>query len=120
MKKVIIAEDDYVVAELFKNTIEEYGHEVVAVAHTAKKAVKEALAHKPDMILLDINMEYRAAGIDACREIKKKLPETKAYFLTAYTKDVFDKELKGVSYDGYIDKVDFIDKIAEFLKRDDI
>ena len=69
-----------------------------------------------DVAFLDINMEYRTAGIDACRSIKEKCPEVKVYFLTAYSKDTFNNELAHIQYDGYIEKIGFEDTVEELLK----
>jgi DNA-binding NarL/FixJ family response regulator len=43
--------------------------------------------HKPDIILLDIEMEDKYAGITAAKEINKSLPETKIVILTAHSDD---------------------------------
>lgn len=114
MKKILIAEDDYIIATLIKDIIQNYGHTVVGVAHSGEEAINQAFALQPDMVFLDINMDYKTAGIDACKAIKEKLPHTKVFFLTAYTKDSFENELNNVPYDGYFDKVDF-DKVIDKL-----
>jgi CheY-like chemotaxis protein len=116
MKKVLIADDEYIIADMFKEVIEDLGHKVVAVAHSGKEAVKQAIKLKPDVIFLDINMEYKTAGIDAYKSIKNKLPNIKVYFLTAYTKDVFENELPDIGNDEYIDKLKFNAVVENLLK----
>ena len=116
MKRVIIAEDEHMTSILFKRVVERSGHEVVAAVYTGEEAVKKADELRPDVAFLDINMEHRNAGIDACEAIKELHPEIKVYFLTAYSKDAFEKELDGIQYDGYIDKLDFEMSVGELLK----
>ena len=114
--KVLIAEDEYITSRLFKTIIERLGHEVVAAVYTGEEAIKKTGELRPDVTLMDINMEHRTAGIDACKAIKELDPEIKVYFLTAYPIDAFEKELEGVQYDGYIDKLNFEHTVAELLK----
>ena len=59
---------------------------VVAEAATASEAVSNALAYKPDIIVMDIRLGS-ASGIDACRDITAKLPQTKVIMLTSYAED---------------------------------
>lgn len=115
MKRILLAEDEPLVALYIKDVIEELGHDVILTVYTGRQAVEQTLALHPDIALLDINMEYNTAGIDACRSIKEKHPEIKVYFLTAYSKNTFDNELKDVQYDGYIEKIDFEDAAGNIL-----
>ncbi|MBN1870452.1 MAG: response regulator [Candidatus Omnitrophica bacterium] len=115
-RRVLIADDDYITAEMFKETIENLGHEVIAVAHNSEDAINSAFELHPDFAFLDIKMDYRIAGIHAANLIKDKFPLTKVYFLTAYAKDVFHAELVNAQYDGYIDKLKFMDTIGKILQ----
>jgi len=60
--------------------------EIVAQASSGQEAVKKAAQHEPDVILLDIRMPS-GSGIDACREICDKHPDTKVVMLSSYTDD---------------------------------
>ncbi len=116
MERILLAEDETLVALLFKGIIEDLGHEVIATVYSGEEAIRQTCELRPDVAFLDINMEYKTAGIDACRSIKEKCPEVKVYFLTAYSKDTFDNELADVQYDGYIEKINFEDIAEELLK----
>jgi CheY-like chemotaxis protein len=116
MKRILLAEDEPLVAMLFKNIIEDLGHEIIATVPSGQDAVSQTCDLLPDIAFLDINMEYRTAGIDACRSIKEKCPEVKVYFLTAYSEGTFNTELTDVHYDGYIEKIGFEDSVEELLK----
>lgn len=119
-KRVMIAEDDYVISNMFKRAIEDLGGDVVAVTHTYKDTVDKAQILTPDLILLDISMDRRTAGIDACGAIKKTFPGIKIYFLSAYAKEAFEEYLSGIPYDGYIDKINFQDAAKELLVSESI
>jgi DNA-binding NarL/FixJ family response regulator len=60
--------------------------EVVAEAATAPEAVTRGLAHKPDVIVMDIRLGS-SSGIDATRELAAQLPNTKIIILTSYAED---------------------------------
>jgi len=115
IKKILIAEDDYIITKLIQTIIEMLGHRVIAMVDTGEEAIKHTCELQPDAVFMDITMEYRTAGIDACKSIKKKFPEIKVFFLTAYSKDVFEEELADVQYDGYIDKMNFENTVKELL-----
>jgi len=44
-------------------------------ADSGKQAVEKALSDKPDLVLMDVNMETTYAGLDATKEIKAKYGE---------------------------------------------
>ena len=72
--------------------------EVIGVAESGKEAVLMALELKPDVILMDIQMENDKAGIDATREILKVLPDTKIIILTIHddNENIFDGYEAGI------------------------
>ena len=60
--------------------------DVVAEATTADEAVQKAVAHKPDIVLMDIRLAG-GSGIDACERITSALPQTRVVMLTSYADD---------------------------------
>ena len=115
-KRVVIAEDEAIIAEGYEIFINKLGYEVVGVTDTAKDTIEKVCLSKPDIVFLDINMDYRTAGIDVCRTLKEQCPEIKIYFVSAYAKDIYERELVGLDYDGYIDKLNFMKDLDEILK----
>jgi len=115
MKRILLAEDESLLALLFKNTIEDLGHKIIGIASSGKEAIEQTCALRPDVAFLDIKMESKTAGIEACRSIKINCPKVKVYFLTAYSEGTFANELTGVQYDGYIEKIDFEDIVEKLL-----
>ena len=60
---------------------------LVGTASSGSEAIIKAEELKPDIILMDIQMETDTAGIDAISEIKKKFPEIKCIVLTVHGDD---------------------------------
>ncbi len=59
------------------------GFEVVAQAGTVGEAVDQARRHHPDIVVMDVRLPD-GSGIEACREIRAELPDTKVIMLTSY------------------------------------
>ena len=114
-KRVVIAEDEAILAEGYEMYISGLGHEVVGIADTAKGTIEKVCESRPDIVFLDINMDYKTAGIDACRALNQQCPETKIYFVSAYAQEIYEKELAGLHYEEYIDKLDFLKKLNVIL-----
>lgn len=60
--------------------------EVVAEAATSAEAIAKGIAHRPDVVVMDIRLG-NSSGIDATRELAVQLPETKIIILTSYAED---------------------------------
>lgn len=59
------------------------GMSVVAEAGTVAQAIEVALREKPDVIVMDVRLPD-GTGVEACREIRSQLPETRMIMLTSY------------------------------------
>ena len=82
--RVLIVEDEALVAEDLKMAVTDLGYDVVGRADNAEEAVKKAVTLKPDVILMDIVLKGEKTGIDASHEIKAQI-NLPIIFLTAYT-----------------------------------
>jgi two-component system, NarL family, response regulator DevR len=59
------------------------GLQVVAQAGTVAESIDQARRFKPDIVVLDIRLPD-GSGIEACREIRSELPDTRVIMLTSY------------------------------------
>ncbi len=80
--------DDHEVVRLgLRSLLERHANfEVVAEADAESTAVEQALAHKPDIVLMDIRLAG-GSGVAATEAIMDRLPETKVIMLTSYAED---------------------------------
>jgi DNA-binding NarL/FixJ family response regulator len=77
------------------------GFEVVAEAGTVAEAIEAARRFRPDLVVMDVRLPD-GSGIEACREIRAELPETRVVMLTSYPDEeaVFSAIVAGAS--GYL------------------
>jgi PAS domain S-box-containing protein len=70
--KILIVEDELVIALSIKKSLEKLGFEVIDLITSAEGAVDKALEQKPDLILMDIILSGTMDGIEAARRIRKE------------------------------------------------
>lgn len=81
--KIMIIEDEPVIALDLASLVKELGHDVVAVVNSHAEAVKQARQKRPDLILADINLGTGGSGLEAVREILQDF-DVPVVFVTAY------------------------------------
>ena len=64
MLKVLIAEDDLMIADIAEETLIEHGYEVCGIARTVAEAVALAQHHKPDLAVLDLRLADGGLGTE--------------------------------------------------------
>src|SRR3990170_837115 len=77
------------------------GFQVVAEAGTSAAAVEMAERYRPDLVIMDVRLPD-GSGVEACREIRAELPDTRVVILTSYPDEeaVFASIVAGAS--GYL------------------
>jgi CheY-like chemotaxis protein len=80
--RILIVEDEVLVAWMTRETLQEAGFDVVGVAADHPAAVDAALAQRPDLVLMDIRLAGGTSGISAAIEIFEKTG-IRAIFVTA-------------------------------------
>lgn len=101
IKKILVVEDESIVAMDIKNRLKSLNYNVVDVVDTGEKAVEKALEHSPDLILMDIMLKGEMDGIQASEEIKKTL-NLPVIFLTAYADNRTVERAKLTDPFGYL------------------
>lgn len=86
--RVLIADDISSLCSKYEKSLKQSSEiEVVGIANDGYQAIMKSAMTKPDVILMDIEMENKLAGINATREILKELPNIKIVILTVYEED---------------------------------
>ncbi|MBA4368421.1 MAG: DNA-binding response regulator, partial [Desulfobacterium sp.] len=88
---------------------------VIKQAENGRAAVKLARQHKPDVIVMDINMPD-LNGIDATRQILAELPDVKIIALSMYSDRSYVKGMLQAGASGYLLKNCAFDELAKAIE----
>jgi DNA-binding response OmpR family regulator len=72
MLKVLIAEDELMIADLLEEFLTEQGFEICGIARTVDEAVALGELHKPDLAVLDVRLAKGGYGQDVARRLKTR------------------------------------------------
>jgi CheY-like chemotaxis protein len=82
--RVMVIEDEMIIAMDLKGIVQSMGHEVTGVARTHTAAIDLAGKHRPDLILADIQLADGSSGVDAVNELLRDMGEIPVIFITAF------------------------------------
>lgn len=86
--RVLIAEDDQSIRKWYAYSLGSMEDiELLPMAENGYQAVASAVLYHPDVLILDMEMESRDAGLKAGQQVLSILPETKIIMLTVYDDD---------------------------------
>ena len=70
MQKVLIAEDDLMIADMAEDFLVQRGYDVCGIARTVAEAVALARFHKPDLIVIDMRLADGGLGTEIAAALK--------------------------------------------------
>lgn len=100
-QRILIVEDEKIIALDLRRRLEKFGYEVTATASTADEAVSAAAAEPPDLVLMDVMLTGSQDGISAAEAIRRQNP-VPIVFLTAYADEETLERAKHVEPVGYV------------------
>jgi DNA-binding NarL/FixJ family response regulator len=122
-RRVVIGEDDVLLREGIARVLAVAGFEVVARAGDADDLLRKGLAHRPDLLLADINMPpgHGDDGLVAAVEVRRQRPETGVLVLSQFYEERYAAELLADGADGvgYLlkERVGNVEQFAEAAAR---
>ena len=99
--KVMIVEDEIIIAEDIRNMVTRKGYEVPAIVDSGEEAIEKAEAIKPDLILMDNVLKGEIDGIEAAEEIRTRLGIPVVY-LTSFAEEKTVERAKVTEPFGYL------------------
>ncbi len=100
---ILLVDDDILISESNKILLRKSGYETAGIACDGKTAIEMALEKKPDLILMDVNLNSEIDGIAAAEEIQKS-EDIPVIFVTAYSDPSTIERAKKVGPFGYLIK----------------
>jgi PAS domain S-box-containing protein len=70
-EKILIVEDEFIIAEDIRTSLQSIGHHVIAICSNGEEAYQKAFILKPDLLLLDVILEGEISGIDLAIKIRE-------------------------------------------------
>ena len=99
--RIMVVEDEGIVALDIQSKLESKGYEVPAVVSSGEEAVRQAEATSPDLVLMDIQLEGEMDGIQAAEQIRHRF-DIPVVYLTAYSDDSTLQRAKIAEPFGYL------------------
>ncbi len=103
--RVVIGEDDVLLREGIARILVEAGFDVVAQAGDAADLLRKGLAHRPAVLIADVNMppSHGDDGLRAAIEVRRQRPEVgvlvlSQYYEESYAVDLIGERAEGVGY----------------------
>ncbi|GAA3471182.1 response regulator transcription factor [Nonomuraea roseola] len=116
--RVLLAEDQHVIRGALVALLGlEHDLEVVAAVESGDEVVAAALAHRPDVAVLDIDMPGAIDGLEAAGELRTRLPGCRTLMLTAYGKPGHLRRALDAQVDGFVLKTVPPEELAAAIRK---
>lgn len=102
MTKILVVEDEVLIAEYLKDTLNSLGFNQVRLAYNKQQAIAAWAAYEPDLALLDIRMEEERDGIAVAEYLAEK--GTPFIFITAHSDRDILAEALSAKPEAYLTK----------------
>ena len=113
---IVLADDHAVVRSALRMLLEsEAGFEVVAEAGDAPSAVRYVRGHKPDVLILDLNMPG-PSSLETIPDIKEASPDTQIVVLTMQAETAFARQALQAGVVGYVLKEAADDELVQAVR----
>jgi len=101
--KIMIVEDELIVAKNIENHLRKIGYEVISIVDSGEEAIARAAETQLDLVLMDIKLSGKIDGVEAARQIHDRF-QIPVVYLTAYADDETLQRAKVAEPFGYIIK----------------
>lgn len=116
-KTVLIVEDNELNMKLFNDLLEAHGYATLKTGHGIE-AMELARAHKPDLILMDIQLP-EVSGLDVTRWIKEdeRTRDIPVIAVTAFAMKGDEERIRGGGCEAYLSKPISVAKFLETVRH---
>ncbi len=103
MAQILVVEDEIIVADDIKRSLQNLGYYVPSVVSEGEAAIKKAEENNPDLVLMDIMLKGKMDGIETAGQIRARF-NIPVVYLTAYSDKKILERAKITEPFGYIIK----------------
>lgn len=116
MKRIILVEDDFIIALLLEKQIQRMGYEVADKIDNAEAAVTTIRDEAPDLVLMDIKLVGEMDGIEAMNEIRK-FSDIPVIYLTGNADENTKQRALETNPEGYLIKPVDMELLKNNIRR---
>lgn len=116
MKKVLIVEDDMIIAMVLERMIVKLNYAVLDKVINGEEAVSCALQHEPDLILMDIQLKDGTDGITAMEEIRES-SDVPVIYITGNSDQYYMNRAKATNFVDYLVKPIQMSDLEESISK---
>ncbi|MEG4034772.1 EAL domain-containing protein [Microcoleus sp. w1-18aA5] len=102
-KKILIVEDESIIAEDISDSLISLGYRITGMVYSGEEAIESAANLRPDLVLMDVNLQGEIDGITAAEEIRLRF-QIPVVYLTAYADETTLRRVNSTKPFGYIVK----------------
>ncbi len=102
-KRVLLVEDDEIIAFLHKHFLEKCGYETIETVDNGEEAIEDVRTMLPDAVLMDIRINGEMDGIETAQRIRE-FSDAPIIFLTGNSDDGTLERAKLTARSGYLIK----------------
>jgi two-component system, cell cycle response regulator DivK len=120
-KTILIVEDNELNMKLFHDLLSAYGYKVLQ-AFEGISGLQMAQQHRPDLIIMDVQLPGTLSGLDVTRSLKQadEFRSILVVAVTAFAMKGDEDKIREAGCDGYITKPiavkDFLAAVREYLR----
>ncbi|MFL6463987.1 MAG: response regulator [Bryobacteraceae bacterium] len=91
--KILVVEDEVLIAEDLRLILKRLGHQVVGMASSGTEAIRKADELHPNLILMDVRLQGAMDGVETARRIRSKA-DIAVIYVTAHASTLASLELQ--------------------------
>lgn len=101
MIRIIIAEDEQIVAKDIGRRLEKLGYQVIARLKTGQEVLEKAAEEETDLVLMDVKLDGEMDGVETAEKLRE-LYDVRVIYLTAYADKLTMSRIRKTHPYGYI------------------
>ncbi|MEG4802242.1 EAL domain-containing protein [Microcoleus sp. ARI1-B5] len=101
--KILIVEDESIIAEDISDSLISRGYWITGIVYSGEEAIESVAEYRPDLVLMDVNLQGEIDGITAAAEIRSRF-QIPVVYLTAYADENTLRRVNATQPFGYIVK----------------
>ncbi|MBC8385622.1 MAG: response regulator [Candidatus Cloacimonetes bacterium] len=104
MKRIMLVEDEKIIATDIKMLLQDYGFDVAEVVSSGEEAIQKIVDLKPDLIIMDIMLAGKLNGIETMVLLHSQNLNYPVIYITAYSDEKTRKKAMVTNPEGYVTK----------------